>query len=747
MFPCFLESDKIYEPKDISEVLRMSEIDINFIKNTKKIEYLNLPVAFDIESSSFYRSTGKEHEPPEKIAIMYEWTFGFNGLCIIGRKWNEFFDMIHKLSSLLSLYENRRIIVYVQSLSFEFQFIRKWIEWIKVFSLELRKPIYALTDFGIEFRCSYLLSGYSLFDMGENLIKYKCQKMVGDLDYKKIRNSKTPLTSEEIGYCIHDVKVVMCYIQERIEEGDITQIPLTKTGYVRNFCRQSCFKGGKYKYKDYHDLISGLTLDMDEYRELKRAFQGGFTHASPFFSGKTISDVTSYDFTSSYPFVMVSEKFPMSKGERIKVETEEELEKNLKKYCCVFDIEFTNLESVLYYDSYISQSRCQKLKDSDKVKIVINNGRVVQAGVCKLTITEQDYMIIRKFYKAESKKISNFIRYRKDYLPTDFVKAILTLYKDKTRLKGIIEEAINYLRKKEMLNSCYGMTVTDIIRAICDYINGKWVDNNSFTKDELEEKAIKQLQEYNDSKSRFLFYAWGVWVTAYARRNLFSGIIEFAGDYLYADTDSSKIRNAEKHIDYINRYNDIAREKLKKALFCQGIPFEMAEPETNEGEKKLLGVWDFDGHYEKFKTLGAKRYLVKYSSDPRNKKKLQGKTVLTVAGVRKDTAVIYMDELAKYQGKDIFDIFENNLYIPTQDIYEKSEMCKKNNGYGKYSFGISGKNTHTYIDEEKTGYVTDYLGNTEYFHELSSVHIEESDYSLSISQEYADYIACIQEMD
>ena len=32
--------------------------------------------------------------------------------------------------------------------------------------------------------------------------------MVGDMDYKKIRNSETTLTEKEIGYCINDVKAV-----------------------------------------------------------------------------------------------------------------------------------------------------------------------------------------------------------------------------------------------------------------------------------------------------------------------------------------------------------------------------------------------------------------------------------------------------------------------------------------------------------------------------------------------------------
>ena len=104
-------------------------------------------------------------------------------------------------------------------------------EWEKVFAIDDRKPNYVLCKQGIEFRCSYQLSGYSLAMVGKNLQKYKVKKLEGDLDYNKIRHCETPLTAEEMAYCVHDVLVVMAYIHECIEtEGNITQIPNTKTG-------------------------------------------------------------------------------------------------------------------------------------------------------------------------------------------------------------------------------------------------------------------------------------------------------------------------------------------------------------------------------------------------------------------------------------------------------------------------------------------------------------------------------------
>ena len=98
-----------------------------------------------------------------------------------------------------------------------------------------------------------------------------------------------------------------------------------------------------------------------------------------------------------------------------------------------------------------------------------------------------------------------------------------------------------------MLNSCYGMAVTDIVRPEIIYTDD-W-------QDPLLPNLEKSIEDYNKSRSRFLFYPWGVWVTAYARRNLFTGICEFGSDYIYSDTDSIKVINISAHMDYINSYN------------------------------------------------------------------------------------------------------------------------------------------------------------------------------------------------
>lgn len=210
---------------------------IRQLDNNKRLKcaYYNVPAAFDIETSSF--RTGET-----KIGTMYIWQFGIYGKVCFGRTWEEFATFIRMLSCIMGLNDELHLLVYVHNLQFEFQWIRKRFDWDKVFLLEKRVPVVATTG-GIEFRCSLKLAGgISLATVGKNLIKYKIRKLTGDLDYSLIRGPETPLTEQELGYCENDIRVVMAYIMEKIEnDGDISKIPLTNTGYVRRYCRDACF--------------------------------------------------------------------------------------------------------------------------------------------------------------------------------------------------------------------------------------------------------------------------------------------------------------------------------------------------------------------------------------------------------------------------------------------------------------------------------------------------------------------------
>lgn len=671
------------------------------------VEYLNLESGFDIETTSTYVNN-------DKFAFMYLWGFGIGenaDFFVYGRTWEEFQDLINFLSNELNLTPKRRLVVYIHNLGYEFQFMRKYFEWIEVFAVDERKPIKATIKQGIEFRDSYILSGYSLENTAKNLHTHTVRKLVGDLDYKKIRNSKTTITEQELKYLENDIIIILYYINEQLEIYEkITKIPMTNTGRVREYVKHNCFyekgksgyKSSKSKARNYRYIMENLTLTDDEYSKLKWCFMGGFTHSNAYYTNKIINDVHSVDFTSSYPSAMIAEKYPMGTGFQ---PTKDEILKNgydyyLNKFCCMIGVGFRGLKNKFLNDSYLSDSKC-KIKGEK----LINNGRVFSAEYLATFITDVDFWVIKNCYEWEHMEIFDLTCYPTNYLPKPIIESVLQLYQDKTVLKGVPGKEVEYLLSKGMLNSIYGMTVTDIIR-----------DNIIYNEDwEVEEvDKIEEIEKYNKKKSRFLFYPWGVWVTAYARRNLWTGILAMGEDYIYSDTDSIKFRNYEKHKSYLEQYNKMTEQKLIQALQYHNLDTNLLYPKTQDGKTKLIGVWDYEGNYTRFKTLGAKRYLVEENN----------KLALTVAGLSKKNGINYMLKKSNNDHTKVFEMFDDSLKIPKEE---------------------TGKNTHTYIDTEKEYTITDYQGNEETVKSLSGIHLEETEFNLSISEFYIKFYMMLQQ--
>ena len=681
------------------DIEKLKQKDLWIRKGRSKIRYCNYPLSFDIETSSFYDF------PDQKKVCMYIWQIAIGDHVYIGRTWQEWMKFNKRLADELGLHEHRRIVFYVHNLAYEFQFMRLYYDWLDVFALKERDVLYACNSIGIEYRCSYMLSNDNLANIGDNL-KRPVKKLKGDLDYQLIRGSNTPLSDEELAYCVNDVLIVTEYIREKIEQhGDISKIPLTKTGYVRRYCKKKCLYGDsedKYDKIDafmrYTKLMERLTLSGEhEYLMLKRAFMGGFTHANILYvSLELYGDEApqSQDITSSYPTCCIADLFPMSKGKLVHPKNMEEFDRYVSKYCCVFDVILHNVQNTFLNEAIIPTYKCWK-----QDKVVTNNGRVESAKILGITITEQDYYTFAKFYSWDDIEVGDMYIYRRGYLPTPFIESVLHFYERKTVLKGVLDddghEVDEYSQMKAMLNSTYGMIVTDICRPDIIY-DGKW----DYYIPDYEDKV----KEYNESKGRFLFYPWGIWVTAHARRNILEAIYALGDDYVYSDTDSVKYIYPEKHTAFFDDYNKRIVEKLKKAMRYHGLPEDAIAPCNQKGVPKPMGVFTDEGQYKKFKTLGAKRYM--YTNDTG--------TYITVAGLGKKQGAEYINSQPHP-----YSFFNDSMYIPPEH---------------------TGKLTHTYIDETMEGEAVDYLGNKFTYYERSGVHLSECDFTLSLSQAFINLI-------
>ena len=671
------------------------------IERVRHKEYVVLPAAFDIETTSAYVDGNK-------VATMYVWTLGVGGTVWYGRTWDEFSDAMQILVEVFHLGSGRQLYVWVHNLAFEYQWLRCRFVWTKVFATAPRRPIYAAADCGITFRCTYFLTGESLAKVAEHLKEHTIRKLVGDLDYTVLRHSGTPLTDQDLAYCENDVKILLDLIEERIgEEGGVSKIPLTKTGYVRRYCKEKCLYGDQNHHKNpqyfrYRKKVAGLKLTPDEYDMAREAFAGGFTHASSWWADRVVDHVGSGDIASSYPSVMVSEnRFPMSKGEKVRVSSRKQLDELMQCYCCIFRVEFIGIREKVLFDHYISESKCHELHNA-----VIDNGRVVEADSLKITVTELDFAIIDATYTWDKMRIGTLWRYQRGYLPTEFVSTILDLYFRKTAWKGVEGKEQEYQQAKINLNSLYGMLVTKVVMDNVVYKDGVWSIEPGNTR--------KELARYNAKPDRFGSYLWGVYVTALARANIWRLIFEFGrtDDYVYCDTDSVKGLHYDQHLEGIRRYNDRIRRKMEAAAAWHKIPIERFMPEDPAGVRHMMGIFEFETTYGRFRTLGAKRYC----------RTENGTFKITVSGVSSKPASAWMAQ----KFPDPVEAFCEDLVIPPDH---------------------TGKLTHTYVDETVTFDLTDCFGETRSCTEMGFIHLEKAAYDMTMSLSYAEFLAGVREYE
>ena len=579
-------------------------------KHKKKPKYLVYTFAtFDIETTTIASDT----ETP--YGFMYHWQMDVGGYVVTGRRWEEWVKFMLKLVEIFKTDETRYFIVYIQNEAFEFQFIRDFLNahfgGFHVFAAQRRKPIYVTTGNGIQFRCSYKLTNMSLEKAVQNELGVVHCKASGDLDYRVIRTADTPLDDTEFGYCVSDVVSLYELIERRFvnERDNLESIPLTSTGYVRRDCRNSCRKD-----EDYREEFLKQEMTESVYKLLMEAGRGGNTHANRYMSGRVWHEVDSFDVASSYPAQMFLRKFPVSKftpyGE---IESMTELDGLLSEYACLFRVIFAGLE---VRDNigmpYIALSKAT----AHSKHVTLDNGRVLSVinredrendrGYISLTLTDVDFQIIKEQYTWDEMSISDFHIATYGYLPEALLSQVMAYFRAKTELKDKIkeaeesgdeEEAANlaylYAKSKNRLNGIFGMCYTNPVHNVISIKeDGEWIEEAPEIADALK--------KFWKSRNSFLVYAWGVWITAWARRHLEDLFNALGQDkVIYGDTDSGKAVDVDiSKIDALNaKVMDLAD---KRGAYCD-----------YNGTRYYMGVYEHENKIPiaKFKTLGAKKYV------------------------------------------------------------------------------------------------------------------------------------------
>lgn len=683
-------------------------------KGRNGLTYIASPATFDIESTTI------DGEKPD--AFMYHWQFCLNEKVCFGRTWEEWLNFMHNLGIALELASNKVLVIYVHNLAYEFMFMKDFLHIESLFAREAHKAIKLLacleSDYEkvinkigdvsretsaipfFEFRCSYFLSNMSLVKFCENSKFCTHYKLVDTYDYRKIRTPITPMTDEELAYCYNDAKgLEECILSKLDDEGDtLATIPLTSTGYVRRAMRAEC-----RKYSWYRELFEMLMPTVPVYRLLRQAFRGGNTHASRYYANAIIEDVYSRDRVSSYPSCIASDLYPMTPFVKYEPQSFDKLildcckEKNaIIMRITLFDVEVRDDVTVPYIDF----AHCIAYSKN----YINDNGRVLSADWITYACTELDFLIINNQYSYNTERVEWLEGYKaeKDYLPQPIVDIMLKWYDKKTQLKDVDGKEYEYAKSKNKLNSVFGAMVTDICQGEVEYIDGEW------TKTMPDEKSA--IAAYAASKNSFLLYQWGVYITANARYELQCMIDACGYDFVYADTDSVKFIN-KKHIgSFEDRNNYLLSKKQKYRNYSDRLN------EDGSITRYTLGLWDDDGHYKKFKTLGAKKYA--YIAPEKNKKtgKIEDVLHVTVSGLSKEKGAA---ELARGNGLDDFKI--GKIFINS----------------GRTVSYFNERDVHTIK-------VVDCYGKECEFTTASNIAIVDTTYTLGISDEYAAVLgSCI----
>lgn len=587
-------------------------------KNVGK-KYKSIFMTFDIETSKIKDETKSLIQKREVYeGFTYAWQVCFNGVVIFLSSWTEFKAFLSFVSDYYKLKENKlKMVIYVHNLAFEFMFASSFLEFKKIFATDKRMVLKADYDC-FEFRCSYRLTNMNLAKTIENSPNAHHFKALEDLDYNVVRTSIDDVDEYGLGYIFNDVRGLWEAIKDKLIDDTLATIPLTSTGYVRRDCRNAMRKN-KANRKEF--LKS--TLNLEEYRICKKAFRGGNTASNRYYTNKVLYNLQSYDFSSDYPFQIMTRDFPSGKCMHTKIKSFKDLRYFNSKYLTIGHYFFENIH---IKDNipipYIPYSKCEKCS-----KETAYNGRILNAEMVSIYLTNIDFSIIEKQYDYDAIYVTDFIFWRKKKLPKELRERVMAYFEGKSTLRGIYEKLYEYMKSKERLNAIFGMMVTDILHESYCFVDNKWKIDDKKTEQE-------KLDKYNTSYNSFLCYQWGVFVTAWARLQL-QEIIDIIGmDSVYNDTDSVKCIN--EHYGDIQKFN----EQLLNGVILKNDIVPIIE---HNSKKYIMGIMDMEDGYEEFKTLGAKKYAYKQ----------KGKYGLTVAGLSKKKGA---EELARCGGLDAFQI-------------------------------------------------------------------------------------------
>lgn len=569
--------------------------------------------------------------------------FDVNIVTLYGTKPSECIDCIDTIHKSM---KGTRTHFYIHNLNYDYTFLRKfmfrkWGEPSNQLNIKSHAILFIEFSNGIVFRDSLVLFQRTL-EKTANDFEVEHRKAVGKWDYNKIRNQGEEFTTDELLYIENDTLAGVESLNALALQlkKNVVSMPFTATGIPREELR----KRGKANYaKQWYNKN---VLSYEQYRKMEMIFHGGYTHANRFICNQVINcEGESYDFSSSYPFVVCSERFPSSRFVDIGDCDIDYILKYKNDYAFMFRLVLIDVE----VKPGVCMPGLQSYKCFNRVNCVYDNGRILKADYLEIWLNEVDLSVLATQYTYNTNSHCYDVEYaHKDYLPRWYTDYVYELYEAKTYLKD--SDLIAYRLAKAKLNaSAFGITCMKNIQIniIEDYKTGDF-------KEDEEQDPETVYNKFIHNKNNIFLYQIGTWVTSFAFRNLhlLTHAVASDGTILYCDTDS--VYATKFNHESIKIYNDLARKKLEANGY---------KPVLYKGREYILGVAEHDSDFTQFITLHAKCYC---------KRETDGLHI-TVAGVPKRAAEQLNDDISNFQPGFIFKGNQSgkltHKYFYVDDIY------------------------------------------------------------------------------
>lgn len=599
-------------------------------KKTGSLTYADCIIMLDTETSKKYlNKIDVNYVVAFTISIRYE----HENICTLyGNKPSQCIECLNMIRE--NIYSNN-LIIYIHNMSYDWVFLRRFLMAsygtpIHQLNTKPHYPIYIEFANGIILKDSLILAQRKLEKWADDMnVEHK--KSVGKWNYDKIRTQSEHFTNDELEYIEHDTLAgVECLdaLKESIHKR-IYSMPYTATGIPRNELRSIAFKNrGK-------EWFLRNVPSYEQYKKLEKVYHGGYTHANRHYVGQIQTGfIKCFDFASSYPFVLLSEKYPCEKFQNSSNLSLHEIKEQSNEYAFMFKLVAigVKLKSDNFPMPCLQNSKMEKI-----INPIIDNGRILCCDYCEIYLNEQDAITILEQYDF-IKHVCCEVEYaKKDYLPRWLTDYIFKCFENKTQFKG--GDPVLYALAKAILNSIYGMCCQHCVKEVIeeDYLTGEYIKNKFDENEDSENSEQFLYDKYVNSRNSFLPYQIGVWCTSYAQKNLFE-LGKLCEIWLYSDTDSAYGINW--NIKAVLEYNDKCKEKLK----ANGYSFVYFN-----NREYWLGIAESEDkkdEYSEFITLGAKRYCGRCLKD--------NKLHITVAGVPKNGAECLNNDIKNFKKGTIF---------------------------------------------------------------------------------------------